>query len=391
MPDLKKGKECCGCTACASVCAHKAITMTPDSLGFLYPEVDMDKCVECGMCEKVCSFNDDYNTPDNFVSPIPFGARLKDIYEVMKSRSGGAFVAFSDWILDQDGIVYGAGFKDHFMVAHKRATTRGQRDEFRGSKYVQSNLDGIFHQVRKDLLDGRWVLFSGTPCQVSGLQSFLPMKLKEKLVTVDIVCHGVPSPQIWHDYLDYIEKKEHKIIIKVDFRDKKRFGWKAHKETFTLVEPLTTTTTTTYAYVFYQHIMQRPSCGECHYCNLRRPADLTLADFWGWERTGSHINDDDKGLSLVLVNTPKGKMIFDSVKTKFNYIEPRLEDCMQGHLKEPTKPNKHDAQFQKDYEAHGFEYVMKKYGNVGFGYKIKKIFLRIVSRLKRICFNKKLR
>lgn len=378
MPNLKKGNECCGCTACESICSHKAITMEPDSLGFLYPQVDITKCVECGLCERVCSFNDEYKTPENYAQPIPYGARLKNLDQVMKSRSGGAFVAFSDWVLDKGGVVYGAGYKDHFVVAHKKASSKSERDEFRGSKYVQSNLDGIFRQVRDDLIHGLWVMFSGTPCQVSGLQSFLPPRLKVRLITVDIVCHGVPSPKIWQDYLNYIESKENKIVIGVDFRDKKRFGWKAHKETFTLVEPLTTTT---YSYLFYQHIMQRPSCGECHYCNLRRPSDLTLADFWGWEKTGNHLNDDNKGLSLVLVNTPKGEMAFDSVRDRFYMFEPNLEDCMQSHLRYPTKPNPHDHQFQIDYEKRGFEYVLTKYGNVGFRYRIRHFLSRVKNWL----------
>lgn len=385
MPKLKKDKDCCGCTACASICPKDAIKMSGDSLGFVYPEVDLGKCVECGACERVCAFNDDYRTPENYEEPIPYGVRLTDINEVMKSRSGGAFVAFSDWILNKGGVIYGVGFKEHFVVAHKRATTCEERDEFRGSKYVQSNLDGIFSAVKSDLKEGKWVLFSGTGCQISGLKAYLPKALQEKLITVDIVCHGVPSPKIWKDYIDYIEKKEQKIVINVDFRNKKDFGWRSHKETFTLIDPLTTTTTTTtYTYLFYQHIMQRPSCGVCHFCNTRRPADLTLADFWGWEKTDESINSDNKGLSLVLVNTPKGMKVFEDVKTMFYTINPKLEDCMQTHLKEPTLPNPHDEQFKNDYEKYGFEYIMKKYGNIGWRYFLKKNIKRIINRVNKI-------
>lgn len=379
MPNLQTGKDCCGCTACQSICGHDAITMIPDSLGFAYPKVDLAKCVECGLCEKVCSFNDQYKTPHNFPQPIPFGVRLKDIKELMSSRSGGAFVAFSDFILGKGGLVYGAGFKDHFIVAHKRASTKGERDEFRGSKYVQSNLEGIFRSVRTDLMEGKWVMFSGTPCQVSGLQAYLPERLKEKLVTVDIVCHGVPSPMIWHDYLNYVERKVHDRVIDVDFRDKKQFGWKAHKETFTLAKNPAYYTSNAYTYLFYQHIMLRPSCGECKFCNLRRPGDLTLADFWGWEKTGSHINDDDKGLSLVFVNTNSGETVFNSVKEKFDIIMPKLEDCMQPQLEKPTKLNPLYLNFKADYQRKGFDYVFRKYGNTGLSYHTH----RFISKLKR--------
>lgn len=224
--------DCCGCTACASICSHDAITMQPDALGFLYPEVDADKCVECGLCEKVCAFNDKYDKSLNLPLPDAYAARHKDMNEIMKSRSGAAFVAISDYILEQGGVVYGAGYKDHFRVAHKRAITKEQRDEFRGSKYVQSDLSGVFRMVKQDLKDGYTVLFSGTPCQTSGLNSYVGKKLRDNLVLIDIVCHGVPGPYIWRDYLTYLEKKHNDTIVMVNFRDKSIFGWKAHRETF---------------------------------------------------------------------------------------------------------------------------------------------------------------
>ena len=224
--------DCCGCTACASICNHDAITMEPDALGFLYPKVDESKCVECGLCEKVCAFNDNYDKSLNLPNPDAYAARHKDMDEVMKSRSGAAFVAISDYILEQGGVVYGAGYKEHFRVAHKRATTKEERDEFRGSKYVQSDLTGVFRMVKQDLKNGHTVLFSGTPCQTSGLNSYVGKKLRENLVLIDIVCHGVPGPNIWRDYLAYLEKKQGDTITMVNFRDKEVFGWKVHRETF---------------------------------------------------------------------------------------------------------------------------------------------------------------
>ena len=137
MVNITDKSQCCGCTACANICAHEAITMEPDALGFLYPKVDESKCVDCGLCDKVCAFNDNYDKSLNLPSPDVYGARHKDMDEVMKSRSGATFVAISDYILDNGGVVYGVGYKEHFRVAHKRATTKEERDEFRGSKYVQ--------------------------------------------------------------------------------------------------------------------------------------------------------------------------------------------------------------------------------------------------------------
>ena len=176
MIKIKDPSQCCGCSACVSICAHKAISMHPDTLGFLYPEVDTQKCVECGLCEKVCAFNDSYDRSNNLPEPDVYAARHKDISEIEKSRSGAMFAALSDWVLDTGGVVYGAGYADHFRVIHKRATTRTQRDEFRGSKYVQSDMGHVFCDVAEDLRAGKLVLFSGTPCQTSGLQSFLKLR-----------------------------------------------------------------------------------------------------------------------------------------------------------------------------------------------------------------------
>ncbi len=232
MIHITNPADCCGCTACASICAHDAITMKPDALGFLYPEVDMGKCTDCGLCEKVCAFNENYDTSLNFPEPIAYGARHKDINEVMRSRSGAVFVAISDYVLEKGGVVYGAGYTDHFRVIHKRATTKEERDEFRGSKYVQSDMNTVFCQVKEDLKKGLIVLFSGTPCQTSGLNSFIGNKLRKNLILVDLVCHGVPGPYLWRDFIEYLEKKEGAAITWVNFRDKELFGWAAHHETF---------------------------------------------------------------------------------------------------------------------------------------------------------------
>lgn len=377
MPELKTGKDCCGCTACASICGHNAIEMKPDALGFLYPEVDYSKCVECKLCEKVCAFNDHYDIKDHLKQPEPWGVRLKDTNELMKSRSGGAFVAFSDWILNQEGVVYGVGYKDHFRVAHKRATTKEERDEFRGSKYVQSDLRGIFQQVRKDLLAGLKVMFVGTGCQTSAIRSYIPQKLQENLWVVDIVCHGVPSPNYWRDYLKDLEEKHNSTIVEVNFRNKK-FGWDSHIESYKF-ENGKTLDTNSFSYSFIKDIMLRESCGNCHFCNTKRPSDLTLADFWGWERTGTTLNQDDKGLSLIFVNTPKGKKLFEEVSDKLILVPSTMQQAMQSHLERPTKLSPLSEQFEKDYTEKGFKYVLNKYGNQSIKFKLKKSAKSVLS------------
>lgn len=235
MIKIENLEDCCGCTACESICPHDAISMKPDAMGFLYPTTDPSKCIGCGLCEKVCAFNENYDTSFNLPQPDAYAARHKNMEEVETSRSGAAFIAISDYILKQGGVVYGAGYTEHFRVVHKRATTKEERDEFKGSKYVQSDLTGIFRQVKKDLKDGMIVLFSGTPCQTSGLASYIGKRLRENLYLVDIVCHGVPSPSLWKDYIAYLERKKGAEICWVNFRDKQQFGWAAHHETFKFV------------------------------------------------------------------------------------------------------------------------------------------------------------
>ena len=376
MIQINNPADCCGCTACASICAHDAITMKPDALGFLYPEVDKEKCVDCGLCEKICAFNDKYDTSLNLDKPLTYGARHKDMNEVETSRSGAAFIAISDYILEEGGVVYGAGYTDHFRVVHKRATTKEERDEFKGSKYVQSDMTGVFRQVKKDLRDGLTVLFSGTPCQTSGLNSYVGKRLREKLFLVDIVCHGVPSPYMWRDYIAYLEKKQGSPIVWVNFRDKQKYGWAAHHETFKFKNG---GAKMSFTYLFYKHIMFRKSCGNCHFTNTKRPSDITIADFWGWENTDPAFNADNKGVSLVLLNTEKGRKLFEAVQDRMNTIPAELEKCLQPNLRVPSEIHPNRNRFEKDYEKFGFSYVFSHDYDTGLWYStVKKI--RIVKR-----------
>lgn len=380
MINIIDPSNCCGCMACVSICSQQAINMNPDVLGFLYPEVDTNKCIQCGLCEKVCAFNDNYDKSLNLAVPDVYGVRHKDMTHVTSSRSGAAFIAISDYILQSGGVVYGAGYTEHFRVAHKRATTPGERDEFKGSKYVQSDLDNIFRQVRKDLDNGFIVLFSGTPCQTAGLNSFIGKRLRRNLYLVDIVCHGVPSPYIWRDYLNYIENK-YGEVISVNFRDKVRFGWTANKASFKFRGNIELVSNE-YTYLFYEHIMLRHSCGKCHYANLLRPSDITIGDFWGWEKVDPIINADDKGLSLVLINTVKGRILFDKIKNDLNCIRTDTNHCMQPNLEHPSEVHPQRMNFERDYLLHGFNLIIKKYGNNSWRYLAKLVKYRMKRVLK---------
>lgn len=380
MINIKNVSDCCGCTACASICTHNAISMEPDVLGFLYPKVDRTKCVECGLCENVCQFNDNYDRSLNFPQPVAYAARHKDKNEILKSRSGAAFVTISDTILEHGGVVYGVGFKDHFRVAHKRATSKEERDEFRGSKYVQSDLSGVFRLVKEDLKRGFTVLFSGTPCQTAGLNSYIGEKLRVKLFLLDIVCHGVPSPFIWRDYVDYLEMKYDEELIAVNFRDKGSHGWAAHKESYFFktkrVEKVTFTN------LFYQGVMLRQSCGKCHFANLQRPSDITLADFWGWEKNVPHMNHDDKGISLVLLNTEKGKELFEEANRQLDICKVNLNNSLQPNLQHPSSIPSDRVLFEKEYAEKGGVYIFNKYdkGRKNFIKQNVKKFISVIDR-----------
>lgn len=371
MIQITDKAACCGCTACEAICPTDAISMQPDALGFLYPKVNAEKCINCSLCEKVCAFHPNYSKEGNLPAPDVYAVRHKSIEQIERSRSGAMFVALSDFILAKGGVVYGAGYTDHFRVVHKRAVNTEQRDEFRGSKYVQSDLNTVFHQVKLDLHEGNWVLFSGTPCQTAGLKSFLSLSRTDssKLYVVDIVCHGVPAPYFWRDYLAYIEKREGQSVVAVDFRDKKTFGWTAHKESFVFADGRKCIENT-YTYTFYEHIMFRHSCSNCHFCNFIRPSDITLADFWGWQKVKPQLNADDKGVSLVLVNTAKGQVWFDHIKEDLTYISTDKETCLQPNLSQPSVPHPLREQFEKDYINKGFKYILCRYADKGWRYKL---------------------
>lgn len=383
MINISHPENCCGCTACASICRHDAIEMRPDSLGFLYPHVDENKCVKCGLCDKVCSFKESYNNDNAYRRPYAYAARHKDIHQIEKSRSGAAFVALSDYILDHGGVVYGAAFDKHFLVVHKRANTPEERDLFRGSKYVQSDLSGILKQIRNDLASGVKVCFSGTPCQTAGLASFIGDKLKENLYLVDIVCHGVPSPYIWRDYVKYIERKYNDTVISVNFRDKTEFGWAAHQESFAFSSGKKIYTDS-YKSLFFEHVMLRKSCANCHYCNYNRPSDITIGDFWGWERVSEDFNKDDKGCSLVLVNTEKGMKWLNYVLGELRLIPTHIDNTTQPNLRQPSTENPMRDTFEKDYVKRGFKYILLKYGNVGPMYYLRRIRTHIKCIITRI-------
>ncbi|MCD8317940.1 MAG: Coenzyme F420 hydrogenase/dehydrogenase, beta subunit C-terminal domain, partial [Paraprevotella sp.] len=248
--------------------------------------------------------------------------------------------------------------------------------------YVQSDLTGIFRQVKNDLCNGMIVLFSGTPCQTSGLASYIGRRLRDRLYLVDIVCHGVPGPYVLRDYLAYLEKRHGASICWVNFRDKQYFGWRAHKETFKFVDG-GVEVMMSFTVLFYRNIMFRRSCGKCPFCNTTRPSDLTLADFWG-EKSVPEMNSDDKGVSLVLVNTEKGRRLFEAVKHEMDVVLVRLEDCLQPNLQHPSAIDPERDEFETLYRRKGLAAAMKRYGRPRWRDRRRKLVCYVKNVVKRL-------
>lgn len=371
-----KKENCCGCTSCEQICPTNAIKMIPDEEGFVYPRIDQELCIDCGKCKGVCTFQKGYDTTKNFKMPYAYGVKHINEDIRMQSRSGGMFTAVSDYILKKNGIVYGAGFNENLEVCHKRATNKIERDELRGSKYVQSDLKDTFNKVKMDLGTGKYVLFTGTPCQTAALDRYLDNSKtnKDLLLQSDIVCHGTPTPKVFKDYINYLEDKYNNKIYEFQFRDKRLNGWDAHVESFIINN--NRYLSKTYTKLFYANSILRPSCYNCKYTNLVRPADITFADFWGVNDIIDEFNDN-KGVSLVFANTEKGKKLFDDVVNSLIYQECTNSSFIHPNLKKPTQKPLNREQFWKDYNSLGLEYIIKKYANQNF-------FTRVKMKLKSI-------
>lgn len=303
-------RECTGCGACVSICPKKAITMQPDEEGFLYPAVNGDLCVECDLCEKRCPVGKP--TPENKVHV--YGAQNRDEALRKQSSSGGVFTALARDMFAGGGVVFGAAFDESLHLEHIGAFDESELAPMRGSKYVQSEAAEAMANAASLLERGIPVLFSGTPCQIAGLKARVGKKHDEKLLTVDFVCHGVPSPGVFASYIAELEKKHGKRVTAYTFRDK-RLGWKNFSAVATFedgTEHIGQQTTEPFLYGFLQNLYLRPSCVQCS--ALRgdhHVSDLTIADLWGVQDICPD-KDDDTGLSLVFINTPKGRKALEA-------------------------------------------------------------------------------
>lgn len=372
-------QTCSGCSACSQICPTKAIVMSEDERGFLYPKIDEEKCIDCGLCKKVCNFASFCVTGSQSEECVNcYAVRHKNENEVKTSRSGAAFMALSDFVLDQKGVVFGAEFGDPKTIIHKAETTKSGVNRFKGSKYVQSDMGECFTECADYLKNGKAVLFSGTPCQVHGLLSFLDNKhiTTDQLITVDIVCHGVPSCKLWREYVTETERHRKVDVVSVNFRNKELFGWKDHRESFLFSDG---TTTTTWSTAFYNHVMFRESCYVCPYVTPHRNSDITIADYWGIENNAPEF-DDDKGVNLLLIHTVKGAAVFDAIKENLLYRQTKLSTSMQPNLKNPSAKGLEFDSFWKDYSKMSTKKFFRKYF---FPNRVVVLMRRVINKLKR--------
>lgn len=369
MKDICNIVECTGCMACANVCAHRAIQVKTDNEGFDRPFVDETLCVDCGLCVKTCPINHHPNVN----KPIEiYSGWSSDEAVRINSSSGGAFTEIARPILEQGGVVFGCTLNENLQAEHIYVESlKDLEHKLRGSKYVQSRIGNIYAQAKNFLRQGRKVLFSGTPCQIAGLKNYL-RKNYDNLLTVDLICHGVPSPLIFEEYKKYIALAEKMNLTDVKFRCKKS-SWifynmtiKGHVEK-NREEKVYTGRYYEDPYIrgFLNDIFLRPSCSCCKFTTIQRVADFTIADWWGYRRFQGDSRDfERKGVSLLFCNTDKAVELYkEKISLHFFANKRDLDDALKTNpsLVKPYHNDRVRNEFWNDYFKNGFISVKNKY------------------------------
>ena len=358
---------CCGCTACYSVCPKNAIKMVRDNEGFLYPEVDKEKCVNCGMCKKVCPILNKAKLNEFKPKAYLFQNSNEEIRK--DSTSGGIFTAIGEFVIKNNGIVYGASFDDNFVVNHIGVESVDKLGKFRKSKYVQSNQNNCFKEIKQYLDNGKLVCYSGTPCQVGGLRAYLK-KDYENLILVDIMCHSVPSPLVFEKYKRYILKKMNaNKILNINFRDKSKYGYKYSMMTVETDNGIYSQgiDTDPYLRAFFSDTSVRPSCYNCNFKTMKRVSDLTIWDCFNINEIDKSF-DDDKGTTRVLVQSGKGQKLLenlDNVRLKELDINIAIKK-----VKEMTNSVNYNNKRKEFFENINDDNVFEKYYPTNFKTKI---------------------
>ena len=388
MIDIVKSSMCTGCFACENVCPKKCITMTNDNEGFWYPKVNIKNCINCGICEEKCPI---IRRNPTISLKKAYAAVNKDDAIRQVSSSGGVFTLIAKKIIDDGGVVFGAAFSDDFYSArHIAVNTIDSLEKLRGSKYLQSEIGNTYNEAKKLLDCGKKVLFTGTPCQIGGLKSFLGKEYKN-LYTQDIICHGVPSPKVWKSYLQYQENIAHSKAKKAFFRYKKT-GWKSFSILLNFKnnkEMQEIFTENLYMKGFLANLFLRPSCYNCSFKSLERQSDVTLSDFWGIENILPEFNDD-KGTSLVFINTKKGEQLFDDINEYLTVKKVDINNAIKYNSSavKSVQPHENRKKFFKTYKNKGFYYAITNCMELSAYKKIiwfsKKAILKIIKIVRGI-------
>lgn len=349
MNILKDKKSCTGCHACYNACPVGAVEMKPDEEGFLYPAVNDDKCLNCNKCKNVCPI---LNKPELQPLSEAYGCKAKDDGERMTSTSGGVFAVLTRKTLAENGVVCGASFDNDNSVLHLIADNEEDLMRIKGTKYVQSRIGDTYKTLKEFLNGGRRVLFSGTPCQVAGFKSFLN-KDYDNLLCVDLICHGVPSPEVWQKYLDEIS--ENRNVERVIFRNKGNDGGQAKNKFYFDNGEVKSEIYSESSYVkgFIKNLYVRPSCFDCQFKGIKRCSDITLGDFWSVKEFFPDFTDN-KGVSAVLIHSNTGKQRFSDILDCLDVVKtaPKQISLWNECLLQSTKYNPlREKFFERQYEG----------------------------------------
>lgn len=370
---LPNADLCTGCGVCEATCSKGAIKLEHDSCGFLHPVFNSSLCSGCKMCEKACPLCSDLEKSK--VKKV-FAARAVDKSTEEKSSSGGAFSVFAEYVLDAKGVIYGAGFDDEFNVCHKRITHKEDLKLVRGSKYVQSSFLNAATEAKKDLKEGRTVLFSGTPCQIAALKNMTSGINKGELYTVDFICHGVASPKLFEKYRDFIS--DGREISSISFRDKTE-GWQRYSMKISFADGTSYrryAPKDPYMLAYAQNVTIRSSCNSCAYVGSERLSDITLGDAWNQSFENTELKDG-RGVSLVLVNTKQGNLLLSEVKDKIVSEELSLDVLPKiKPLNIPTKVNPLKNKYYNDMHKLSFDRLTAKYCGMSADAKLRRFIAR---------------
>lgn len=360
---LIKETECIGCSCCADACPTNAIKIVKDKYGFSHPIIKNDDCIKCGRCLYVCGAYNYDSKEVRYKNQTGYVTININESERISSSSGGIFPLLAHYILNKNGIVYGAAFDSSFNVVHIRGKSLDDIQRMKGSKYVQSDVSGIYNAIEKDLVDNKLVLFTGLPCQCYALKKYLTLTkgaITDNLIICDLICHGVTSPKIWNEYIKWRSKD--KKIKNINFRDK-RYGSSFYALSILYEDNMNICEKDIrdpYIDIFQNDYAIRTCCTECRFKNKRRFSDITIGDYAGSLLGLDKRFNDEKGKSLIIINSEKGEELFKNVKKSMIFNKIDIDTYVQPNIVEGYKI-KANPSFWKDYFSKGFEYVLKKY------------------------------